>query len=226
MNKSKIIKAIALGIALLSVWVTANAMEKADKNRELAEVTMVVPVQSVIEKLKDKEGFIATYTPIDTLVDVGTSKVFDSKSHNLKVKTLKSVIDHIDKTYLYQSNVSHTEVKSYPKFSKLDSNYLLNATFTNGDKLVYTIIPEADIKKAKTDDLTLNRLFMTEGIASSFSHVHKAPCSQKISKMDTVNFVNEYELIDLVADDKEYRVIFKSEMNGDDRILYAMIKRK
>ncbi len=97
MNKSKIIKAIALGIALLSVWVTANAMEKADKNRELAEVTMVVPVQSVIEKLKDKEGFIATYTPIDTLVDVGTSKVFDSKSHNLKVKTLKSVIDHIDK---------------------------------------------------------------------------------------------------------------------------------
>lgn len=226
MNKNKAMNAIALGVALLGATTGINAMEKAEKNRDLAEVTMVVPVQAVIENIKEKKGFIATFTPIDSLVDVKTSKVFDSKSHNLKVKTLKSVIDHIDKTYLYQSNVSHTEVKSYPKFSKLDKNYLLNASFTNGDKLIYTIIAERDIEKAKLDDFALNRLFMTEGVAGSFSHINKTPGSYNVTKMDTVNIVNGYELIDFVADNKEYRVVFKNEKNGDDRILYAMIKQK
>lgn len=211
---------------MLGLMGTANATNNTLPDVELAEKQMVIPVETVINKLKESKGYISHYTPIDSLVDTHTSKVFDSKSHNLKVNTLKSVIDHIDKTYLYQTEITHTEVKSFPKTNPLKDQYLFSATFNNGDKLVYTIIPKNEISKVNMDSKTLERTFMTEGVVSAFSNVGKQPGTYKVTQMDTANVVNGFELVDLTADKKDFRVVFRHEQDNDSEVLFAMIKKK
>lgn len=211
---------------MLGLMGTANATSTTTANIELAEKEMVIPVETVIEKLKAKQGFISHYTPLDSLVDTQTSKVFDSKSHNLKVQALKTVIDHIDKTYLYQTAITHTEVKSFPAKNPLNTQYLFSATFNNGDKLVYTIIHKDAISKVNMDEATLERTFMTEGVTGAFSNVLKKAGTYQVAQMDTVNKVNGFELIDLNVDNKSFRVVFKHTQENDSEVLFAMIKQK
>lgn len=213
-------KTILVTSLMAGVFGTANASNLETQ----AEQQMVIPVQTVIEKLQKSSGRIENFTAIDSLVDTHTSRVFDIKTNNLRVTSLKSIINHIDKTYLYSSKIEHTEVKSYPKYSALKDYYIFNATFTNGDKLVYTVVPKTDEAKNKINNATLERIFMLEGVVPSFEKVDAS--KQTIQQMDTVNFVNGFELIDFKSNNKDYRVVFKQIEGQNENTLFAMIKKK
>lgn len=223
-NKRKTVmknfKTILVTSLMAGIFGSANASNLETQ----AEQQMVIPVQTVIEKLKEKNGRIENFTAIDSLVDTHTSRVFDIKTNNLRVTSLKSVIKHIDKTYLYGSKIEHTEVKSYPKYSALKNYYIFNATFTNGDKLVYTVVPKKDTANQNINKATIERIFMLEGVVPSFEKIDRE--KQTIQKMDTVNIVNGFELIDFTSNNKNYRVVFKEIEGEEDNTLFAMIKKK